>query len=103
MGISVQTKFKIEGYRIIFPSSWFEHDTARIFIFVHQELNVKIRQPNQSEHKLANYLTRPKTHLIDLYYREWTNCVTGGNDMASQLSDLLMLTDICGAGELLRT
>ena len=95
----VHEKFKIEGYRIILPPSWLIHDKARIFVFVNEELNVKVRQVNQSETHLQNVLLeagygKSKTHLIDFYYREWKNCVTGDSDLASQLNDLSLLTDI---------
>ena len=81
------------------PPSWLIHDTARIFVFVNEELSVKVRQGNPSETHLQNILLeagygKSKTHLIDFYYHEWTNCVSGKNDTASQLNDLSLLLDI---------
>ena len=78
----VHEKFRIDGYRIILPPSWLMHDSARIFVFVNEELNVKVRQMNQNETHLQNILLeagygKSKTHLIDFYYREWKNSVTG--------------------------
>ena len=67
------------------------HDKARFLFFVNEELNVNVRQVNQSETHRA---MESKTHLIDFYYIEWKNCVTGDNDTASQSNDLSLLTDV---------
>ena len=95
----VHEKFKIEGYQIILPPSWLIHDVARIFVFVNDEMNVKVRQINQTESHIQSILLeagygKSKTHLIDFYYREWKNCVTGLNDTASQINDLSKLMNI---------
>ena len=97
--IQVHDIFKIEGYKIILPPSWLLHDTARIFVFVNDELNVKVKQVNDSETHLQNILLeagfgKSKTHLVNFYYREWTNSVTGRSDSAAQYQDLSLLLDI---------
>jgi hypothetical protein len=95
----VHEKFDIEGYQIILPPSWIIHNAARIFVYVNEELNVKMKDVNQKETHLQNILLeagygKSKTHLINFYYREWTNCVTGKSDTATQLSDLSLLLNI---------
>ena len=95
----VHEKFNIEGYQIILPPSWIIHDAARIFVYVNEEINVKMKQVKPTETHLQNILLeagygKSKTHLINFYYREWTNCVTGKSDTATQLSDLSLLLDI---------
>ena len=72
---------------------------ARIMVHVHEEMNIKIRQPAQNEEHIQSVLLevgygRSKTHLVNFFYREWKNCVTGKSDKSSQLSDLSHLSDI---------
>ena len=33
-----QEALKIDGYRLLFPSSWMTHDKARIIVYVHDEI-----------------------------------------------------------------
>ena len=94
----VNEKFKIEGYRVILPESWTTYNKARLLVFAHEEMNIKVRQTNENENHLQSVLLevgygRSKTHLVNFFYREWKNCVTGKNDKASQLSDLSLLSD----------
>ena len=92
-------KFKIEGYRIILPNSWIKHDKARIFVYVNDELNIKVINLKDNESHLQSIVIevgfgRSKTHIFNYYYREWKSCVTGLNDLASQKSYLSGLVDI---------
>lgn len=84
-------KFKIEGYKIILPNSWIKHDKARIFVYVNDELNIKVINLKDNESHLQSIVIevgfgRSKTHIFNYYYREWKSCVTGLNDLASQKS-----------------
>ena len=92
-------KFKIEGYKIILPNSWIKHDKARIFVYVNDELNIKVINLKDNESHLQSIVIevgfgRSKTHIFNYYYREWKSCVTGLNDLASQKSYLSGLVDI---------
>ena len=91
--------FKIEGYRIILPSSWNIHGKARIIVYVSEEIKCKFKELKAEENHLQSILLeigygKSKTHLVNVYYREWKSCVTGNQTQESQLKDLELLMNI---------
>ena len=95
----VLDKLKIEGYRIILPQSCEKHNKARIIVFADEEMNVKMKTPDEEENHLQNILLeigfgKSKKHLVNFYYREWKSCVTGKGTSADQFHDLSLLMNI---------
>ena len=91
--------FKIDGYRIILPASWNIYGKARILVYVSEEIKCKVKELKDEENHLQSILLeigygRAKTHLVNVYYREWKSCVTGNQTQESQASDLELLMNI---------
>ena len=94
-----QEALKIDGYRLLFPSSWMTHDKARIIVYVHDEIKAKVINDDPAETHLQHVLLevgfgRSKTHFVDFYYREWKSCVTGESNSAAQNRNFELLTNI---------
>lgn len=95
----VHDLFKIEKYNIILPDSWMKHDKTRLLVYVHEELKVKrIKLKDDESHIQSIVLEvgygKSKTHIYNYYYREWKSCVTGLDNINSQMSDLNLLMNI---------
>ena len=91
--------FKIEGYRIILPASWQAYGKARIIVYVCEEIKCKVKELKKEEDHLQSILLeigygRSRTHLVNLYYREWKSCVTGKQSQEDQCKDLELLLNI---------
>ena len=73
-------RLKIEGYRIFLPTSWIDHNKARLIVYVNEEINAKLLDnPGPSSH-IQNILLevgfrRGKKHFVSFYHREWKSCV----------------------------
>ena len=95
----VNEKFRIEGYRILLPASWKIYGKARILIYVSEEIRVKVIEPRKEEDHLQSILLeigygRSKTHMVNMYYREWKSCVTGKQSQEDQHKDLENLMNV---------
>ena len=95
----VQEVFKIQGYRLLFPSSWLTHNKARIIVFVNEEIKAKVKDALPGEDYLQHVALevgfgKSKTHIVDFYYREWKSCITGENSKAAQEKEFGKLTEI---------
>ena len=95
----IHEKLKIEGYKLILPASWMKHDKARIIVYVDEEINVKVKNPNDEECHIQNILLevgfgKSKKHLVGFYYREWKSCVTGLGSQEHQYRNLEILVNI---------
>ena len=91
--------FKINGYSIILPESWNTFGKARILLYVHDELNVKICDLQDDEKHLQTVslevgFGRASKHIYNFYYREWKSFVTGQSDTNTQLTDTKKLMNI---------
>ena len=95
----VNERFRIEGYRILLPASWKIYDKARILVYVSEEIRAKVIEPKKEEDHLQSILLeigygRSKTHMVNLYYREWKSCVTGRESQEDQYRDLENLMNV---------
>ena len=86
----VLEKFKINDYKIILPDSWESHNKARMLVNVAADLKVKKCSLHPDETHLQSGLLevgfgRSSTHLVNLYYREWSSV---------QMEDLIKLLNI---------
>ena len=103
-------KLKIEGYKLFLPTSWTEHNKARLIVYVDENISVKFQHnPSHSSH-IQNILLevgfgQAKKHFVSFYYREWKSCVNGLNSKDAQIeyfnalivklhSDLRILTQL---------
>ena len=83
-------KLKIEGYRLFLPTSWTEHNKARLIVYVDENISVKFQDnPSHSSH-IQNILLevgfgQAKKHFVSFYYREWKSCVNGLNSKEAQI------------------
>ena len=94
-----QEVFKVQGYRLIFPSSWLNHDKARIMVYVDEEIKAKVKNVLPGEDHLQHVALevgfgKSKTHCVDFYYREWKSCITGENSKEAQEKEFDKLTNI---------
>ena len=91
--------FQIPGYEIILPASWQLHGTARILVYVHEEIKYKVCELDDDEKHLQTVTLevgfgRASKHYVNVYYREWKSLVTGENSTAAQEADLKKLINI---------
>ena len=94
-----QEALKIEGYRLIFPSSWIQHGKARIIVYALDEIKTKIINDDPVNSHLQHVMLevgfgKAKTHFVNFYYREWKSIVTGNNSTAAQNEEFERLTNI---------
>ena len=95
----VMDQLKIPGYSLILPESWQLHKKARIILYVSDELNFKTCKLNDDEKHLQTITLevgfgRSSKHFVNFFYREWTSCVTGENDLNTQNENLKKLMTI---------
>ena len=91
----VHSMFSIEGYKIILPDSWLEHNIARVIVYVKDDLRVKVKHLNVDKNHLQSILLeigfgKSKPHLFNYYYREWKSCVRKSNQHQEEDLDHLL-------------
>ena len=91
----VHSMFSIEGYKIILPDSWLEHNIARVIVYVKDDLKVKVKHLNVDKNHLQSILLeigfgKSKPHLFNYYYREWKSCVRKSNQHQEEDLDHLL-------------
>ena len=69
----VHERLKIEGYRIFLPTSWIQHNKARLIVYVNEEINAKIIDNLGPSSHIQNILLevgfgRGKKHFVSFYY-----------------------------------
>ena len=89
-------KLAFTGYTVLLPDSWYTHGKARLFIYVSEDIKFKqLNLPNGEHHLQSIWLElsfgRSRPHIVNYFYREWTNTVTGSN--LQQYSDLQYLIE----------
>ena len=93
-------KLSIDNYKIVLPKSWDTLGSARLVVYVHEDIKSVQLHPQDSCYDHLQSITlemgfgKSKTHLCNFYYREWTNCLNGRRDMESQNNELELLLDI---------
>ena len=94
----IERELRITGFSILLPESWRRHDTARIFMYIRDDINFKLIKTNASTHDLPLISIEAKkgkhaTTIISTHYREFTGGISGLKTNDSQLDRLTRLTD----------
>ena len=86
---SIERELRIPGFRILLPESWYIHDTARIFMYIKEDINFKVIKYNNSIQDLPLISIEAKrgkhaTTIISTHYREFTGGISGLKTNESQ-------------------
>ena len=96
----VYDKLYIKDYKIVLPKSWETLGSARILVYIRDDLKAVQLYPQDPSYDHIQNITleigfgKSKTHYCNMFYREWTSCRTGRRDMVSQVSELEALLDV---------
>ena len=95
---SIERELRIPGYRILLPESWYIHDTARIFMYIKEDITFKVINYNTLTQDLPLISIEAKrgknaTTIISTHYREFTGGISGLKTNESQLERLTRITD----------
>jgi len=90
----VQSKLRIDGYRIVLPKSWYCHGLARILVYIKDDVKAETIDDHQINSDLQSIslkvgLGQEKKTLVNFFYREWKGGISKLNSQASQNERLL--------------
>ena len=89
----IESNLVISGYKIYLPATWKQHGQTRILVYVKEELVVKERPFEAALNDLPmltfeiGFGSERKT-IVNFFYREFTNGVTGLNTVEDQVERL---------------
>jgi hypothetical protein len=71
---SIERELRIPGFKILLPESWYTHDTARIFMYIKEDITFKVINNNTSVQDLPLISIEAKrgkhaTTIISTHYR----------------------------------
>ena len=89
----------IPGYNLILPKSWDVHSQARLLLFVHEKIQIKIRDNSRNNSDLPMItcdisLGKEKKTIVNFFYREFKSGVSGLNNKNSQIERLKRMAQI---------
>ena len=95
----IYDRLKIENYQIYLPQSWDYHGQARIFLYTHVDLKIKVRNFGIQYVDLPMItievgLGLERKTIINFFYREFTGGVSGCDDMTSQRERLSRMINV---------
>ena len=79
----------IDGYRIELPNTWTNHNQARLIVYVNDQLKAKKIDITDDVDDLPTItfeigMGRERKSIVNFFYREWTNGVSGRNSEQEQ-------------------
>ena len=85
----IHDKLHIDGYKIELPNTWTKHNQARIIVYISDELNAKKIDVTDDVDDLPTItlqvgMGRERKSIVNFFYREWTNGVSGLNSEQEQ-------------------
>ena len=96
---TITNALRIPGYNIILPESWSQHDTARLFIYVKEDMTYKIINTTVYSADLPTISILVKRGkqaptALSAHYREFTDGVSGLRTPDAQLERLVRQTEV---------
>ena len=85
----IHDKLHIDGYRIELPNTWTNHNQARLIVYVNDQLKAKKIDITDDVDDLPTItfeigMGRERKSIVNFFYREWTNGVSGRNSEQEQ-------------------
>ena len=89
---------RISGYNIHLPATWKQHGQARLIVYAKEELIVKeiCLQASLTDLPLITFeigFAKERKTIVNYFYREFTNGVTGSRAAQDQLERLTRMTN----------
>ena len=90
---AVKSLLSIPGYSVELPATWDIYGQARIVVFVSNEIKCVRKMSTQIVADLPSItfeigLGRARKTIVNFYYREWTNGISGDNSLGGQYERL---------------
>ena len=85
----VKNILHISGYKLFLPTSWYVHGQARILMYAKDDIDVIFKENKREYNDLQSIscevgISREKKTVVNLFYREFTGCVSGLDSKLSQ-------------------
>ena len=86
----IEEYLHIPGYTIILPDTWLNFNQARLIVYVREHISVKKRENPDCIIDLPSItlevgIGKERRSIVNFYYREWTNSISGDRSVNSQI------------------